>query len=409
MAGHARDRLLLYAPVPAYRRDGQIWVEAQAVNGLRLWATHFSEVTVMMPVAPGAPPAGWRPVVPGQGPLERIALALLPTAYRTGAFLRHLPATRARIRRLIEGADYLSFAIGGLIGDWGAVAALTASAMGRRFAVWTDRVESEVERRTAGSAPWRRRLKARLSHRPMAALERLVIRRAALGLFHGRETYDHYARYCRQPHVVHNIHLAPGDHIGAADLAAKQAELRAGVPLRLIYTGRAEAMKGPFDWLDALRRLKDRDVVFSAEWLGVGALLPQMRERIAALGLEDRVQTPGFVADHHAVLAACRASHLFLFCHLTPESPRCLIEALACGAPLVGYDGAFARDLIQSHGGGVLVPMGEAGALAAALAELDADRDRLAALLERAALDGAPFTDEAVFAHRAELIRTYLS
>ena len=39
----------------------------------------------------------------------------------------------------------------------------------------------------------------------MAMLERAVIRRATLGLFHGRETYDAYAPHCRAPHVVHDI------------------------------------------------------------------------------------------------------------------------------------------------------------------------------------------------------------
>ena len=42
--------LLIYAPVPLYRAaDGGWLVEAQACNGLRLWAENFARVIVMMP------------------------------------------------------------------------------------------------------------------------------------------------------------------------------------------------------------------------------------------------------------------------------------------------------------------------------------------------------------------------
>jgi len=400
--------LLLYAPVPLHRKDGALWGERQALNGLRLWAAHFETVTVMMPLAPGAPPAGWVPLADHAKALARVRVEPLPMAYRPDRFLRALPGTRARIRALIGQADYLSFAIGGLFGDWGAVAALAARRMGRRFAVWTDRVESEVVRRGAGQGPWRARLRARLTHRPMAALERAVIRRAALGLFHGRETFDHYAPYCANPQLVHNIHLSPQDHIAADALAAKQQAVRNGAPLRLLYVGRADPMKGPLDWAEVLGDLRDRGVDFTAQWLGAGAMLDDLRDRIAALGLEDRVAAPGFAANRAAVLAAYRAAHLFLFCHKTPESPRCLIEALASGAALAGYEGAFARDLLAGHGGGLLVPLNDVAALAEGVAALDADRQRLAELIGRAARDGAPFSDEAVFRHRSELIKTYL-
>ena len=118
---------------------------------------------------------------------------------------------------------------------------------------------------------------------------------------------------------------------------------------------------------------------------------------------------PGFAADRRAVFAALRAAHLFLFCHKTPELPRCLIEALVSGCPIVGYEGAFARDLVAGHGGGLLVARDDVAALAAALTRLAADRARLGELIADAAADGAPFTDTAVFRHRSELIRRHLA
>jgi glycosyltransferase involved in cell wall biosynthesis len=274
--------------------------------------------------------------------------------------------------------------------------------------VWTDRVESEVTRAYAASTgPWRARLRARLTHRPMAMLERAVVRRAPLGLFHGRETFEAYAPFSPNPQVVHDIHLKRADHLPPAGVAAKVAGAGAG-PLRLAYVGRAEPMKGPGDWMRTLVALAARGVEFRATWLGAGSELGAMRAEVAAAGLADRIALPGHVEDRARVLDLLRESHAFLFCHLTPESPRCLIEALASAAPIVGYDGAFARDLVAGHGGGLLVPRGDAEGLAAQLAALAADRPRLSDLIARAARDGAPFDDEAVFRHRSELIRRHL-
>ncbi|MDR5652323.1 glycosyltransferase [Ruixingdingia sedimenti] len=403
--------LLIYAPVPLYRAaDGGWLVEAQACNGLRLWAENFARVIVMMPLAPGAPPPGWVPAAAIGPAVARIEIAALPMAWRPDRFLRHLPATRRRIRALIDRADYLSFAIGGLFGDWGAVACFEARRMGRRHAVWTDRVESAVTRHMAAQpGPWRARLRARLTHRPMAALERAVIRGADLGLFHGGETFAAYAPFSRNPHMVHDIHLSRADHIAPAALKAKAAGAAEG-PLRLAYVGRADPMKGPRDWIAVLERLAAEGVDFRATWLGDGQDLAWMRARLAADGglLAGRVDLPGFTEDRGAVLRLLRGAHLFLFCHQTPESPRCLIEALVSAAPILGYDGAFARDLIAGHGGGVLVPQGDVAALAGAVAALARDRGRLAGAIRAAAADGAMFSDDEVFRHRSAIIRAHL-
>ncbi|SET42392.1 glycosyltransferase [Oceanicella actignis] len=407
----AGDTLLIYAPVPLHRAggrpDGALTLEGQACNGLRLWAENFARVISMMPLAEGPPPPDWVPLTEVGPSLERIRIEPMPVAWRPDRFLRALPAARRRIRALIDEADYLSFSIGGLFGDWGSVACVEARRMGRPYAVWTDRVESEVVRRSAGAGPWRARLRARLTHRPMAALERALIRRADLGLFHGRETYATYAPFCRRPEVVHDIHIAAADHIAPEALAAKTAAAAEG-PLRIVYVGRADPMKGPLDWVAALAGLAARGVDFRATWLGDGTERAAMRREIAAAGLDERVSTPGFAADRGAVLEALRAAHVFLFCHKTPESPRCLIEALISGTPIVGYDGAFARDLIADHGGGRLAPLNDAAALTEILAQLAADRPALAELFARAARDGAPFDDVSVFRHRSELIRAGL-
>ncbi len=400
--------LLIYAPVPLHRRDGVLVLEDQACNGLRLWTESFQKLIVMMPVSPDPAPPNWVPLAAAGENLSRVDVVPLPMAYRPDQYWRKLPEARRIIRDAIGRADMMGFAIGGYFGDWGAVASQEAIKMNRRFYVWTDRVESEVMRRLSKEGSLKQRIKSRLIYPLMARREIELIGKADMGLFHGRETYEAYARYSRNPQIVHDIHLKKADHIDAEALVQKVAAAVKG-PLRIVYVGRAEPMKGAMDWIDVMERLSSSGIDFRAVWLGEGTDLEPMRQRISAAGLGDRVSLPGFMRDRGALLAELRAAHVFLFCHKTPESPRVLIEALASGTPIVGYDGAFARELTDDHGGGVLVPLGDIPALAGAVTGLAQDRTRLQALMRNAKEDSAPYDDISVFRHRCEVIRKYLS
>ena len=184
--------------------------------------------------------------------------------------------------------------------------------MGRPFAVWTDRVESQVVRHAARTGPLKTRLKARLLHRPMAGLERHIVRNAAWACFMA-------ATPMTATHLT--ARAAPGarhppqaeDHICAARLQAKMDAAGQG-PLGIVYGGRADPMKGPLDWVETLRRLAAAGVAFTATWLGDGTEHAEMTRRIAAAGLQDRVTAPGHVADRARVLETLRGADLFLFC-----------------------------------------------------------------------------------------------
>lgn len=404
----ANDTLLLYAPVPLYSSESGYLLEDQATNGLRLWSENFDRVIIMFPTLHGAPPPSWIPLQSARLDTKRIQIVPLPTAYRPDQFARHYPATRRQIGQLIDRARYLSFSIGGLFGDWGSVAAMEAHKKGRPFAVWADRVESEVVKESVRSGKTaKRRFMAALTHRPMALLERAVIRKATIGLFHGAETHATYAPYAKAAEIVHDIHLSEHDRIPPATLSAKMADAKQG-PLRICYVGRADAMKGPHDWIQVMIKLHLKGVNFQATWLGDGEALEAMRAEVTSRGLADRIHLPGFVRERSQLLETLRNSQVLVFCHKTPESPRNLIESLVSGTPIVGYGSAFPKDLISKHGGGVLTPLHDVDALVHSLEALDNDRNRLADLMEKAALDGEPFNDVAVFRHRSEVIRAHL-
>jgi glycosyltransferase involved in cell wall biosynthesis len=97
-----------------------------------------------------------------------------------------------------------------------------------------------------------------------------------------------------------------------------------------------------------------------------------------------------------------------LFTHITPESPRCLIEALISGAPIIGYQSDYAEDLIKDMGGGEFVPIGQWERLGDLLVTLSSDRHQLARLIQQAGENGKRFNSEVVFRERSELIKAHL-
>lgn len=397
---------MLVLPLPVHAVGGRLFLDAQACNGLRLWLDNFDAVTMCNPLLEAAsPPADTRDLREAL-PDARLTVVPLPAAWTPLRFFRVLPEVRRTLTTIMARSTDLQFAIGGLFGDWGAVAALLAARAGRRAAVWTDRVESQVMRFQARDAALLRRPYAHARAWATRHFERYVIRRSAMGLFHGMDTYNAYAQHSPDPRLVHDIHLGPEARIAPEALARKRA--RDEGRLRIVYGGRAHPDKGVADWIETLARAADAGIDFEATWFGSGPELDMARRRVAERGLADRVHFPGPTPDHAALIAELRAADLFLFCHKTRESPRCLVEALLSGTPIVGYDSDYPRDLIAANGGGLLTA-NEPAALAAALVALASDRARLRDLMARAARDGHPLVDVEVFRHRSDLIKSLAS
>ena len=99
------------------------------------------------------------------------------------------------------------------------------------------------------------------------------------------------------------------------------------------------------------------------------ALEAQTRE----LGIADAVAMPGFEANPFRFMARAR---LFVLSSRREGSPNVLVQALACGCPVVATDcPSGPREILALAGCGRLVGVGEVEALAEAmLAALDEPR-----------------------------------
>ncbi len=398
--------LVTHVAIRSGERGPQI--DDQTAAGIAQWCRHFNKVTYYGiaedPSNPNASTHAWVNLA-NIAACNRCELIALPRAYRAGSMLRAYRDVRAKLRMAVATHRHLCFTFGGLFGDWPAVAAREAIRQQRRYGAWIDRVEPLVFRNKMMGAPMSRRLQLAAALPIIGYNTRYLLRNSSVALLQGMDTFEYFAKDAKDPHCTYDTHTQSSDQIAPEELARKQARILRGEPIHLVYVGRAAAMKGPADWLESLQRLHMKKVPFRATWVGDGPELPMMRQRVAGSALSDAVHLPGFEGDRDALLRTMRRSDLLLFCHKTPESPRSLIEALVSGCPLVGYDSAYPRGLVQTKGGGVFAPQDDVEAVAERIVQLHRDRWAFAALVADAAASGKSYNEDVVYEVRADLMK----
>ncbi|HLT47698.1 MAG TPA: glycosyltransferase family 4 protein [Rubricoccaceae bacterium] len=158
-------------------------------------------------------------------------------------------------------------------------------------------------------------------------------------------------------------------------------------------------------WAQIERRSEGRDVRLLV--VGAGPDADAFRERIRALGLRKLTWVDAFVLDRSQVRRYLAAADVYAFPSRHEGFPVAPVEAMATGLPLVAADAPGVRDILPrgEADGGLVVPRGDAAALAAALARLIDDaplRERMG-WRARARVEAA-FSTEAVGAQLAALL-----
>jgi len=166
-------------------------------------------------------------------------------------------------------------------------------------------------------------------------------------------------------------------------------------------------MKGHQVVVDAVARLAARGVATRVVFVGRGGHESAVLTAIRRAGLEPRVRIAGFAPDLPAVMAALDVA---LYVPLESDGmSRVLFEYLAAGRPLIAARTGVVPEVLADDVHALLVPAGDAAALAEALARLVGDarlRARLGRAAREVALDrysGARLA-EALEAHYARLV-----
>ena len=99
-----------------------------------------------------------------------------------------------------------------------------------------------------------------------------------------------------------------------------------------------------------------------------------------SLGGKYRYVDLGWVEDRQVIVDALNAADLFLMPSIAESFGMMAVEAMACGTPVVVFEGTSLPAVIHAPEGGTAVPLKDAGALAGAIEDLLKDRERREAI-----------------------------
>lgn len=170
------------------------------------------------------------------------------------------------------------------------------------------------------------------------------------------------------PDIAHRIRILPNASRAPAqpnDLSARPA-----VPATILFLGRVGERKGVPVLVDALSQLP-ADGSWRAIIAGDGNV-DGTRDTVEQLGMADRVTLTGWVgpADVEGLL---RTADILVLPSFNENLPMSVIEGMSYGLTVVATPVGAVEDIIEDGVTGLLVPVGDAARLSAALGRAVAD------------------------------------
>lgn len=144
----------------------------------------------------------------------------------------------------------------------------------------------------------------------------------------------------------------------------------ADIPV-IVAAGRMVRQKGYASLLDAVACCNEHRPL-RCIILGDGVLRPVLESRCHELGLDDRVDMPGVMTNPYRYFAR---ADVYVSSSAWEGMPNVILEALACGAPVVATDcPGGSRQVLTSVHAGRLVAVDDAKGMAAAIHDVLKDR-----------------------------------
>jgi glycosyltransferase involved in cell wall biosynthesis len=165
-----------------------------------------------------------------------------------------------------------------------------------------------------------------------------------------------------------------GNGVHDAYLAAGRRSSPIAAAPRLVMAGRLEDFKGPHVLLAAMPAILARHPDAHLTLVGAGPFATALDRMAADLGVGHAVTATGWQSPT-ALAAVLANAHVVLVPSVWPEAfGLTALEALAAGCPVVASAAGGLLDLVRHDETGLLVPPGDATALAGAVNRLLADQ-----------------------------------
>jgi mannosyltransferase len=201
-------------------------------------------------------------------------------------------------------------------------------------------------------------------------------------------TSDAAARYLRRPATVIHHGIDIDLYSPPADRRAAFAETSLPGKYGVGIFGRVRRQKGADLFIEAMCRLLPEYPHFSAVVIGLATVdnrpfLEGLKQRVASAGLVERIRFLGELPVEEVPLWYQRIS-IYVFASRVEGFGLTILEAMAAGDAVVATRAGAAEMIISDGDDGVLAPVADVDALAAALEPLMRDPQRVEAMGRRA-------------------------
>lgn len=172
--------------------------------------------------------------------------------------------------------------------------------------------------------------------------------------------------------------------VRAADVVAEAPARAWDGPVSLLTVGRLEREKNPLLLVDALAELERTEPGrYRLTWVGRGPLEAAVVRRADELGVRDRITLRGYVTFGEELFALYKRASMFVHVSLTEGVPQVIVEALACGTPVVATDVGGVGAAFGAPGAALLVPPADREALVDAIRLVVSDEEAREARVRR--------------------------
>jgi len=169
--------------------------------------------------------------------------------------------------------------------------------------------------------------------------------------------------------------------------------------------GRLTAIKGQRYLLAAAAKLVREIPELLCVVVGEGEMRRELEEQAAALGMDERMIFPGWQRDVGDYMSAF---DVFVMPSLNEGMGRVVVEAMAAGRAVIASDVGGLRNLVAPGENGLLVPPGDAEALAKAIRALYRDPERRRSMGEEGRKKAPAFSAGAMIMKIDELYKELL-
>ncbi|HHT9118163.1 MAG TPA: glycosyltransferase family 4 protein [Candidatus Hypogeohydataceae bacterium YC38] len=176
----------------------------------------------------------------------------------------------------------------------------------------------------------------------------------------------------KEKYIVIHIGINP-DRFRQAQVNVAKKKQELGLPEDSFVIGiiaRLSPEKGHFEALEAFQKVHKEILDAFLLIVGDGELKEAIRQRVTSMGVEDRVVMTGYRRDIPEI------THI-LDISFNPSlwdcSPRSILEAMVCGVPVVATAVGGIPEMITNLETGLLVPAGDAEAMAHCILRLRKD------------------------------------